>query len=127
MAILANCALLSMTTGDGTTVPFVNANYQVTAFRDDLIQITGTVQMPGQDPVAILGLGTYNGPGAPVSGTNYWISQVDTTNGVVTSKNSTVAMPTADAGNLALCATTQATTDTDLSLALGHIQLLTQW
>ena len=51
-------------------------------------------------PVAFSG--TVTSPGVPGSGSNYWITELNTTTGVLSVKTSGSATPSPDAGNVTL-------------------------
>lgn len=84
--------------GDGLKSPLVNVTI---AFQDSgqSVAILGQVQAAGGALASITG-SPLVAPVVPGSGTAYWIIQVNLTTGASSVKQSTSAMPNADAGNI---------------------------
>ncbi len=106
---------ISPVAGDGVGAPAIRANIQLPD-SGTTISVQGIYVPPsiGRSPQGITSpvsfSGTVNSPGVPGSGTNYWITEVNTTTGTLAVKTSTSSTPTPDAGNVILFSQSVAST-----------------
>lgn len=100
------------TTGDGVIVPYVQFALTLAAAGAP-IQGEGNVTPIGGSLVPLTGF-PLTAPATPASGFVYWILQVNTTSGLCSIKQSTIAPPVADAGNVAFFSQTISLADADL-------------
>lgn len=89
---------ISNYTGDGVNDPIIATAIGLPDSGTS-VSILGTVTPTGAAAITITG-SPLTAPTPPGSGSIYWIIQVNTTTGVATVKQSTSAVPVADAGNL---------------------------
>jgi len=99
--------------GDGVAAPMVQVSVALPDTGSS-ISIDGQVTAVGGTPVAITG-SPLTSPTPPGSGNIYWMIQVNSATGAATIKQSTSAMPTADAGNIQVFSDTMTPTDTNLA------------
>lgn len=107
---------VSNSTGDGVTsvkivtaVELPDSGSSVLASGTILDPAVGTAQTITGSPVAI--------PAAPGSGSIFYVIQASTTTGAATVKQSTSAVPVADAGNVVIFQQTLVPTSTSPALA----------
>ncbi len=99
---------LSPVAGDGINAPAIRCNVNLpdsgTSVAVQGVYVAPSIgqTQPGGQQAPISFSGTVTSPGVPGSGTNYWITELNTTTGVIQTKASTTAIPTADAGNIVL-------------------------
>ena len=98
---------ISPVAGDGVGSPALRANIQLPD-SGNTVGVQG-IQVPpsiGQIPQGTISpvafSGTVTSPGVPGSGSNYWITELNTTTGVLSVKTSASATPSPDAGNVTL-------------------------
>lgn len=98
---------MSPLAGDGVGAPAIRANIQLPD-SGTTVNVQGIYAPPsiGRIPqgtnTPITFSGSVTSPGVPGSGTNYWITEVNTTTGVLAVKTSTGATPSPDPGNVIL-------------------------
>ncbi|MGO9813377.1 MAG: hypothetical protein ACLP53_21755 [Isosphaeraceae bacterium] len=98
---------VSPVAGDGVGSPALRAIIQLPDCGNT-VGVQGIYVPPsiGQIPLGIISPVTFSGtgasPGVPGSGNNYWITELNTTTGVLSVKTSTSATPSPDAGNVTL-------------------------
>lgn len=108
----ADLIAVTVSVPDSGTGVLIGGNYQV-AHGGSLLVISGS---------------PLTGPAVPVSGTTWWVVQINTTTGAASIKTSSSAQPAADAGCTAIFASTVASVEAGLAtmtsppLTVGGIQ-----
>ena len=98
---------ISPIAGDGVGPPALRANIQLPD-SGNTVGVQGIYVPPsiGQIPQGTISPVTFSGtvtsPGVPGSGSNYSITELNTTTGVLSVKTSTSATPSPDGGNVTL-------------------------
>ena len=98
---------ISPVPGDGMGSLALRANIQLPD-SGNTVSVQGIYVPPsiGQIPQGTTSPVTFSGtvtsPGVPGSGSNYWITELNTTTGVLSVKTSTMATPPPGAGNVTL-------------------------
>lgn len=106
-------------TGDGISVPLVAVSVALPDSGTS-VPIVGRVQPAAGTAVTVTG-SPVTIPAAPGSGSIYYVIQINTTTGAATMKQSTSAMPTADAGNIVVFQQTLGTTSSDPALVATSV------
>ena len=106
---------VSNATGDGVTSTRITAAVELPDSGTSVL-VSGTILDPAVGATVAIAGSPVTIPAAPGSGSIFYVIQVATATGAATVKQSTSAMPAADAGNVVIFQQTLGTTSTDPAL-----------
>jgi hypothetical protein len=98
---------MSPVAGDGVGAPAIRANFQLpdtgTTVTVQGIYVPPSIgRIPQGTNIPVTFSGSVTSPGVPGSGSNYWITELNTTTGALAVKTSTSSTPSPDPGNVTL-------------------------
>jgi len=91
---------ISNQTGDGVGTPLVQSSIEIPDSGTSVL-VSGQVQSPGSPAIPLTGSPVAI-PAVPGAGATFYILQANTSNGAVTVKQSSSAVPSVDAGSVLL-------------------------